>query len=101
MPLQSFISRASLLVVNESVSDSSRMSPRSLFFPHTHTFHAAAKLTRLPQRGPANISASLSPPLLGQREMAGGPSVGRLQGEGLLRAYCKNRLWTDCLNEVE
>lgn len=52
MPLQSCIGSPSLLVVNESVSDSSHMSLRFLVFP-THTYnHTAAKLTRLSQRGP-------------------------------------------------
>lgn len=52
MPLQSCIGGPSLLVINESVSDSFRMSRDSLFSLTQHTLHPTARFTRLSQRGP-------------------------------------------------
>ena len=86
MPLQSCISSPSLLVINESVSDSFRMSLYSLFSPHTHTHthctplvssHVCHSVGQC-----SDVSASSSQPLPGWRRTAGGPSESRLQGEG-------------------
>lgn len=90
MPLQSCIGSPSLLVINESVSDSFRMSRDSLFsLMHTHSTpllgshvcHSVGRCT--------NVSASSPQSLFGRRWTAGGPSESRLQGRRLPRPYCK------------
>lgn len=83
MPLQSCISSPSLLVVNESVSDSSHMSLRFLVFP-THTYPTPLQSSHFCHSvgQSAHVSASTFQPLFGWRRAAGGPSVSRLQGGG-------------------
>lgn len=81
MPLQSCISSPSLLVINESVSDSFRMSPIFSFFP-SHTLHPTAKFTRLSQRGPVYRCFRLVvTAAVGLTKGGGGPSESRLRGE--------------------
>ncbi len=93
MPLQSCISSPSLLVINESVSDSFRMSLYSLFsltHTHTHTLHPTAKFTRLSQRGPVYrcfhliVTAAVRLTKDGRGSIREPPA-----GRRLLRAYCK------------
>lgn len=72
MPLQSCISSPSLLVVNESVSDSSLMSLHFLFFSHTHThtyptpLHSSHVGHSVGQR--ARVSASTLQPLFSRQK---------------------------------
>lgn len=89
MPLQSCISSPSLLVINESVSDSVRMSLYSLF-SLTHTVHPTVKFTRSSQRGPVYrcfrliVTAAVRLTKDSRGSMREPPA-----GRRLLRTYCK------------